>query len=46
VGVPEQLTLDDEEDGLTWHEWVVSLPLDPDGDDDAQEPQDWLEETA
>jgi hypothetical protein len=45
-----QLTFADdvESDHRTRHEWLVSLPLDPDRDDarSASEAQHWLEEAA
>jgi hypothetical protein len=39
VSVPKQLTIEGEEDdGLTWQEWFLSLPLDP--EDEQRRPED------
>jgi hypothetical protein len=44
VSVPEQLTLHEEEDDeLTWHEWILSLPPGP-GDEEREPGKPWLEE--
>jgi hypothetical protein len=44
VSVPEQLTLDEEDDdGLTWHEWFLSLPP---GEEEREPRKPRLEEAA
>jgi hypothetical protein len=45
VSVAEQLTIEGEEedDGLTWHEWILSLPPGP-GDEEREPDKPWLEE--